>query len=66
MILVFILSILLFIHLDYEDFSDDVKTGNGSFRHQLSVAELLTVGEVDLCKPASSNDDSQRIEVEVV
>lgn len=51
---------------DYEDFSDDVKTGNGSFRHQLSVAELLTVGEVDLCKPTSSNDDSQRIEVEVV
>merc|ERR1712018_617777 len=50
---------------DYEDFSDDVKTGNGSFRHQLSVAELLTVGEVDLCKP-SANDDNQRIEVEVV
>lgn len=50
---------------DYEDFSDDVKTG-GSFRHQLSVAELLAVGEVDLCKPASSNDDNQRIEVEVV
>lgn len=50
---------------DYEDFSDDVKTG-GSFRHQLSVAELLAVGEVDLCKQASSNDDSQRIEVEVV
>jgi len=50
---------------DYEDFSDDVKTG-GSFRHQLSVAELLSVGEVDLCKPASSNDESQRIEVEVV
>merc|ERR1712029_1020015 len=50
---------------DYEDFSDDVKTGNGSFRHQLSVADLLTVGEVDLCKP-SANDDNQRIEVEVV
>merc|ERR1712048_957974 len=34
---------------DYEDFSaDDVKT-NG-YRHQLSVAELLAVGEVDLCK----------------
>ena len=54
-----------FFRLDYEDFSDDVKTGNGSFRHQLSVAELLTVGEVDLCKP-SANDDNQRIEVEVV
>merc|ERR1712018_879423 len=50
---------------DYEDFSDDLKTG-GSFRHQLSVAELLAVGEVDICKQASSNDDSQRIEVEVV
>lgn len=50
---------------DYEDFSDDVKTG-GSFRHQLSVAELLAVGEVDLCKPASTNDESPRIEVEVV
>lgn len=50
---------------DYEDFSDDVKTG-GSFRHQLSVAELLAVGEVDLCKPSSSSEDNQRIEVEVV
>merc|ERR1712083_897997 len=50
---------------DYEDFSaDDVKT-NG-YRHQLSVAELLAVGEVDLCKPASSTDEGQRIEVEVV
>ena len=56
---------IFFFRLDYEDFSDDVKTGNGSFRHQLSVAELLTVGEVDLCKP-SANDDNQRIEVEVV
>merc|ERR1711997_867804 len=50
---------------DYEDFSaDDVKT-NG-YRHQLSVAELLAVGEVDLCKQASSTDEGQRIEVEVV
>ena len=55
---------LIFIS-DYEDFSaDDVKT-NG-YRHQLSVAELLAVGEVDLCKPASSTDEGQRIEVEVV
>ena len=58
------LKCLVFIS-DYEDFSaDDVKT-NG-YRHQLSVAELLAVGEVDLCKPASSTDEGQRIEVEVV
>jgi len=50
---------------DYEDFSDEYKAG-GSFRHQLSVAELLAVGEVDLCKQASNNDENQRIEVEVV
>ena len=58
-------SNFLIFFADYEDFSDDVKTG-GSFRHQLSVAELLAVGEVDLCKPASTNDESPRIEVEVV
>lgn len=50
---------------DYEDFSDECKAG-GPFRHQLSVAELLAVGEVDLCKQAGNNDDNQRIEVEVV
>ena len=54
-----------FCFSDYEDFSDEYKAG-GSFRHQLSVAELLAVGEVDLCKQASNNDENQRIEVEVV